>query len=190
MRYILLMDKSCICWLGKYLMIYRVLTTPSGAGLADINSMGPNGKIFTETTATQTCKSFQKGARPNSYKHHFDISSTNRPPRSWLLLTLKEDKKVNNLEHVPNRFQLAFPLGPSVTWQKGALNIGMMSASKNPEKSKEWCIQTGKYKESTHDESLGIFLQMDLKEIHSLNARYLLHFASGISAHQWKLAVL
>ena len=61
---------------------YRVLTTPSGAGLADINSMGPNGKVFTETTATQTCKSFQKGARPNSYKHHFDISSTNRPPRS------------------------------------------------------------------------------------------------------------
>ena len=31
-------------------MIYRVLATPSGAGLADINSMGPNSKIFTETT--------------------------------------------------------------------------------------------------------------------------------------------
>ena len=190
MRYILLMDKSCISWLGKYLMIYRVLATPSGAGLADINSMGPNSTILTETTAAQTCKSFQKVARTNSYNHHFHISSTNRPPRSWLLLTWKEDKKVDNLEHVPNRFQLAFPLGPSVTWQKGVWTLTWCQLQRTQRSQKNGCTQTGKYKESTHDESLCIFLQMDLKEIHSLNASMLLHFASGISAHPWKLAVL
>ena len=155
-------------------MIYRVLATPSGAGLADINSMEPNSKIFTETTAAQTCKSFEQIA---SY-HHFHISSTNRPPRSRRLLTCS--KQISTGLSTRSISHLA----------KGALNIGMMSASKNPEPSKEWCIQTRKYKESTHDQSLYIFLQMDLKEIHSLNARYFLHFASGISAHQWKLAVL
>lgn len=190
MRYILLMDKSCISWLGKYLMITESWPPQVVQDLLISTAWGQMVRYLQKQLLhkpVRVSKKVQDQIATN-------IISTSLQPIGRLGVDYcwhwKKTKKVNNLEHVPNRFQLAFPLGPSVTWQKGALNIGMMSASKNPEKSKEWCIQTGKYKESTHDESLGIFLQMDLKEIHSLNARYLLHFASGISAHQWKLAVL